>query len=43
MLKAAWNAVLNGRGCLLGAFAGRFFWLFSFESRIIFHPEKINI
>ncbi|MGE0014717.1 MAG: CrcB family protein [Candidatus Methanomethylophilaceae archaeon] len=25
MLKAAWNAVLNGRGCLLGAFAGRFF------------------
>lgn len=24
MLKAAWNVILNGGGCLLGAFAGRF-------------------
>ncbi|MDD2410260.1 MAG: CrcB family protein [Candidatus Methanomethylophilaceae archaeon] len=24
MLRAAWNVVLNGGGCLLGAFAGRF-------------------
>lgn len=27
MIKAAWNVALNGGGCLLGAFAGRFFAL----------------